>query len=161
MIKNNKNNWLQPILKTMVGMMLISFFVGTVFLALVNLHLPDVTALKDMHMQVPLRIYTQDHHLMAQYGTKRRIPVALKQIPPMLVKAVLAVEDARYYEHSGVDFIGLVRAAKAVIVSGKKVQGASTITMQVARNFFLTRKKTSARKIREIMLALKIDSELS
>ena len=159
--KKSKNQWLQPLIKTMVGMMLLSFFVGTAFLAVVNMHLPDVSVLKDMHMQVPLRVYTSDGKLMAQYGAKRRIPVELKQIPPLLVKAVLAVEDARYYEHSGVDFIGLVRAAKAVVISGRKVQGASTITMQVARNFFLTRKKTYVRKIREIMLALKIDRELS
>lgn len=141
--------------------MLISFFFGTVFLAYINMHLPDVSTLKDMHMQVPLRVYSQDGQLMAQFGSKRRIPVSLSQIPPLQVKAVLAVEDARYYEHPGVDFIGLLRAGKAVLLSGRKVQGASTITMQVARNFFLTRKKTYMRKIREIMLALKMDRVLT
>ena len=92
-------------------------------------------------MKVPLKIYTRDGKMIAQYGTMRRIPVTLDQVPPLLINAVLAVEDARYYSHPGVDFIGLLRAAKAVITSGRKVQGASTITMQVARNFFLTRKK--------------------
>ncbi|PHQ78584.1 MAG: peptidase [Coxiella sp. (in: Bacteria)] len=123
--------------------------------------LPDVSVLKDVHLQVPLRIYTREGQLIAQYGSMRRTPVSLDQIPPNLIKAVLATEDARYYEHPGVDFVGIVRAAIAVITSGKKVQGASTITMQVARNFFLSRKKTYGRKIREILLALKIDKELS
>jgi penicillin-binding protein 1A len=127
----------------------------------IEVRLPNTKAIKDMHMQVPLRIYSEDHQLMAIYGTKQRIPVTLQQIPPTLTKAVLAVEDARYYHHPGVDFIGLIRAAKAVITTGHKVQGASTITMQVARNFFLTRKKTYSRKLREILLALKIDQELS
>ncbi len=126
-----------------------------------ELQLPNVEVLKDVHMKVPLKIYTRDGKMIAQYGSMRRIPVTLDQVPPLLVKAVLAVEDARYYSHPGVDFIGLMRAAKAVISSGRKVQGASTITMQVARNFFLTRKKTYGRKIKEILLALKIDKELS
>lgn len=123
--------------------------------------LPNVSVLKDAQMQVPLRIYSSDGQLIAQYGSLRRTPISIKQIPPELIKAVLATEDARYYEHPGVDFVGIIRAAVAVIQSGKKVQGASTITMQVARNFFLTRKKTYSRKIKEILLALKIDKELS
>lgn len=123
--------------------------------------LPDVSKLKDMHMQVPLRVLSAEGQLIAQYGTKRRIPVSLNAIPEQLIQAVLAVEDARYYQHPGVDIIGIIRAAKAVILSGHKVQGASTITMQVARNFFLTDKKTYSRKIKEILLALKIDKVLS
>ena len=134
---------------------------GCVAFVYLSMRLPAVDVLKDMHMQVPLRVYTSDHQLMGEFGSKRRIPIQFKDIPPQLTQAVLAVEDARYYEHPGVDFIGLVRAAKAVVLSGHKVQGASTITMQVARNFFLTRKKTYSRKIREILLALKIDRELS
>ncbi len=123
--------------------------------------LPPVAELRDMHMQVPTRIYDKDHQLIAQYGYKRRIPVAIDQIPKPLIDAVLATEDARYYSHPGVDFIGIARAAVAVVSSGRKVQGASTITMQVARNFFLTRKKTYGRKINEILLAIKIDRALS
>jgi len=126
-----------------------------------ELQLPDVAVLKDARLQVPLRIYTRDGKLISQYGTKRRIPVSLKQVPQPLINAVLATEDARFYSHPGVDLISLFRAAKAVISSGRKVQGASTITMQVARNFFLTRKKTYSRKIKEILLALKIDKEFS
>lgn len=126
-----------------------------------NAQLPDTKVLAHVQLQVPLRVYSSDHLLIATFGSKRRIPLRLDQVPPLLVKAVLETEDRRYYEHPGIDLIGIMRAAKAVISSGKKVQGASTITMQVARNFFLTRKKTYARKITEILLALKIDREFS
>lgn len=126
-----------------------------------ELALPSVDKLKDVHLQVPLKIYGKNGELMAQYGIKRRIPVTLDQIPKPLIEAVIATEDARFYDHPGVDFISLMRAAKAVLSSGRKVQGASTITMQVARNFFLTRKKTYSRKLNEILLAIKIDKEFS
>lgn len=123
--------------------------------------LPNVETLKDIHLQVPLRIMSSDGKLLAEFGEKRRIPVTLDDVPPDLVHAVLATEDQRFYDHPGVDPIGLTRAAVELIVSGKKTQGGSTITMQVARNFFLSRKKTYARKINEILLAIKIDRELT
>lgn len=123
--------------------------------------LPDVTVLNDVHMQVPLRIYSSDGKLMAEYGAKRRNPIHIDQVPKQLLQAIIATEDARFYSHPGVDLIGLIRAAIAVISSGHKTQGASTITMQVARNFFLTPKKTYSRKIKEILLAIKIDKTLS
>lgn len=126
-----------------------------------ELALPDVSILNDVHMQVPMRVYSADNQLIAEYGVKRRAPVAINKVPKQLIDAILATEDARFYSHPGVDFIGLVRASVAVLSSGRKVQGASTITMQVARNFFLTRKKTYSRKIREILLAIKIDNKLS
>jgi len=123
--------------------------------------LPNVSTLKDAHMQVPMKIYSADGQLMGEFGIKKRTPVPFKQIPPLLVHAVLATEDSRYYHHSGIDIIAIARAAKAVIQSGKKVEGASTISMQVARNFFLNRQKTYGRKIREMILAMKIDHEFS
>ena len=123
--------------------------------------LPNVKTLRDVYLQVPLHIYTINGKLISQFGTKRRIPVTLDQIPRLLIHAMLATEDARFYEHSGVDLIGIIRAAKAVILTRNCTQGASTITMQVARNFFLTPQKTYTRKINEILLALKIDKELS
>jgi penicillin-binding protein 1A len=139
-------------------------FTGVIALAVLysymEMQLPNVDKLKDVHLQVPLRVYTIDNKLIAQFGAKQRIPVTLDQIPQNLINAVLATEDARFYEHPGVDFIGVARAAVAVITSGKKVQGASTITMQVARNFYLSREKTYSRKIKEILLALKIDKEI-
>tara|TARA_B100000989_G_scaffold291695_1_gene266499 strand:- start:12079 stop:14496 length:2418 start_codon:yes stop_codon:yes gene_type:complete len=127
----------------------------------VDKELPDVSVLKDVRYQTPLRIYTSDGVLMAEYGEKRRIPVPFDKIPKGLVDAVLATEDHRFYEHPGIDIIGLLRASVQLAVTGTKSQGGSTITMQVARNFFLTRKKTYSRKIREILLAIKIDRELS
>ncbi len=123
--------------------------------------LPPVSTLKDIHLQVPLRVYTRDGKLMAVFGTKRRIPLGYDQIPPMLTEAFIAAEDDRFFEHPGLDLRSMVRAAINLVLTGRKSQGASTITMQVARNFFLTRKKLYIRKIREIFLALRIERELS
>lgn len=123
--------------------------------------LPSTDALKNIHLQVPLRIYSHDKKLIAQYGEKRRIPLAFEQFPDLLVKAILAAEDDRFYEHPGVDYQGILRAALYLVKTGKKVQGGSTITMQVARNFFLSKEKTYLRKLNEILLALQIERELS
>jgi len=140
-------------------------FLGVVVMSMVYLYLesqlPDVEALKTVQLQVPLRIYTQEGLLIEEYGEKRRIPVTYDKIPPLLVHAVLVTEDQRFFEHSGVDVFGLGRAAVRMIQTGTKSQGGSTITMQVARNFFLSRKKTFLRKFNEILLAIKIDRELS
>lgn len=127
----------------------------------IEMRLPDVNVLKDVHMQVPLRVYSREGQLIAEYGARRCTPVTLEQVPKPLVQAILATEDQRFYKHPGVDFIGLFRAFKVLVGTGQKSQGASTITMQVARNFFLTHKKTYIRKIKEIMLALKIEHTLS
>ncbi|WP_133127109.1 penicillin-binding protein 1A [Legionella nagasakiensis] len=123
--------------------------------------LPNVDSLKTVQLQVPLRIYTQDGLLIQEYGEKRRIPLSYNEIPKTLVYAVLATEDQRFFDHPGVDVLGLGRAAIRMIQTGTKSQGGSTITMQVARNFFLNRKKTFLRKFNEILLAIKIDKELS
>ena len=123
--------------------------------------LPDIDALRDVRMQVPLRIYTHDGSLLAEYGEKRRIPVHIKDVPKQLVHAFIAAEDDRFYTHPGVDWQGILRAAINLAKTGEKTQGGSTITMQVARNFFLSREKSYIRKINEIFLALKIERELS
>lgn len=123
--------------------------------------LPNVDSLKTVQLQVPLRIYTQEGMLIQEYGEKRRIPVTYEEIPPILVQALVATEDQRFFDHAGVDVLGLARAGVRMIQTGTKSQGGSTITMQVARNFFLNRKKTFLRKFNEIMLAIKIDRELS
>ncbi|MET3551213.1 PBP1A family penicillin-binding protein [Burkholderia sp. 567] len=123
--------------------------------------LPSIAILSDFHPIVPLRIYTADNDLIAQYGIERRIPLDYEEIPEIVKKAVLATEDARFYEHHGVDFRGLVRATLANIIHGGKGQGASTITMQLARNFFLSREKSYLRKISEILLAMRIETRLS
>jgi penicillin-binding protein 1A len=125
------------------------------------IQLPDVSVLNNIQLQVPLKVYTSDGQLIGEYGAMRRSPVTIDQVPKQLINAVLATEDQRYYEHSGVDVYGLFRATRELLITGRKSQGASTITMQVARNFFLTNKKTYGRKINEILLALKIDQEFS
>ncbi|MCE9680215.1 PBP1A family penicillin-binding protein [Shewanella sp. AS1] len=123
--------------------------------------LPDVNTLKTVKLQTPLRIYSQDGKLISQFGEKRRIPVEYDQVPTQLINAVLDTEDARFFEHKGIDPIGIIRAAVILVTTGKKSQGASTITQQVARGFFLSREKTYIRKIKEIFLALKIEQALS
>ncbi len=123
--------------------------------------LPSVDILKDIRLQVPLRIYTRDGRLIAEFGEKRRVPLRYDQIPETMIHAFLAAEDDRFFHHPGVDYQGILRAAINLAVTGKKGQGGGTITMQVARNFFLTRQKTYIRKLREIFLALKIEHELT
>ncbi len=131
-----------------------------VLLVYMERQLPDVSTLKNVQLQVPLRVYTHDGKLIAEFGEMRRFPVPFDKIPKPLIQAVLATEDQRFYEHVGIDLYGLLRAGKHLLETGTKGQGGSTITMQVARNFFLTPQKTYSRKLREILLALKIDQEL-
>src|SRR3990167_3647291 len=126
----------------------------------IEYELPDIDALNTVQLQVPLQIYTKDGKLLATFCEKRRIPVPYDQIPKSLIQAVLATEDQRYFQHNGVDIQGLGRAALQLILTGKKAQGGSTITMQVARSFYLTRHKTFGRKLREILLAIKIEHKL-
>lgn len=149
----------QSLWATISGGFIVFLILGITYLYL-DAQLPDVHRLSSVKLQIPLRIYTQDGRLIQEFGEKRRIPVAYKDIPPILIRAILATEDQRFFEHSGVDLMGLGRAAISVIQTGSKSQGGSTITMQVARNFFLSRKKTYLRKFKEILLAIKIDREL-
>ncbi|MGM0563018.1 MAG: penicillin-binding protein 1A [Pseudomonadota bacterium] len=123
--------------------------------------LPEVEALRDFELQEPLRVYSQDGKLIAEYGTKRRMPLDIDDTPELLKQAFIAAEDDRFYEHPGVDWQGIVRAAVMWGLTGERAQGGSTITMQVARNFFLSREKTILRKLNEMLLALKISRELS
>ena len=123
--------------------------------------LPDVATLKDVRLQIPMQVYSADGELIAQYGEKRRIPLTLNQIPPVMVKAFIATEDSRFYEHHGVDPVGIFRAASVALFSGHASQGASTITQQLARNFFLSPERTLMRKIKEVFLAIRIEQLLS
>ncbi len=124
-------------------------------------NLPDIDVLRDVRMQIPLRVYSQDGALIAEFGEKRRAPVLIDEVPEQLVQAFIAAEDDRFFIHPGVDWQGLVRAAISLIRTGEKKQGGSTITMQVARNFFLSREKSYMRKLNEIFLSFKIESELT
>ncbi len=139
----------------------IVFFSSVTFYIVLASSLPSVEEIQDMKMQIPMRIYTQDKKLIAVYGEKKRIPVTFSEIPDDLKNAFIAAEDNRFYSHNGVDYIGLLRAFKSFVSSGKVTQGGSTITMQVARNFYLTREKKIIRKLREILLAYKMERNLS
>ncbi len=123
-------------------------------------NLPEIDALTDYRPKIPLRIYTSDHVLIGEFGEERRDFVAIGDMPAAMKNAIIAIEDSDFYHHDGVDFGGLVRAALANLRNSRS-QGASTITMQVARNFLLTRQKTYTRKIQEILLAYKIEKHLS
>ncbi|OOK44199.1 penicillin-binding protein 1A [Legionella pneumophila subsp. pneumophila str. Mississauga] len=134
---------------------------GSLLYLYLESQLPNVDSLKTVQLQVPLQIFSKEGLLIQEYGEKKRIPVTYDEIPPTLIHALIATEDQRFFEHPGVDVMGLGRAAVSMLKTGTKSQGGSTITMQVARNFFLSRKKTFLRKFNEIMLAIKIDRELS
>jgi len=123
--------------------------------------LPDVESLRDVQLQVPLRIYTRDGRLMASIGEQRRIPVRYSDLPPKLVQAFLATEDDRFFRHHGVDWQGILRAALANARAGRISQGASTITMQVARDMFLTPRRDMKRKMSEVYISLLMESEFT
>ena len=123
--------------------------------------LPPIDSLKEVRFQIPLRIYSADDKLIGEFGEKRRTPISYDDIPQQYIDAILAAEDDQFYEHSGVSIKGLLRATSQLVATGSIQSGGSTITMQVARNFFLTKRQTFARKFNEIFLALKIDKELS
>ncbi|MAL99518.1 MAG: peptidase [Alteromonadaceae bacterium] len=122
--------------------------------------LPPVDQLRDVRLQTPLRVYSSDNKLIAEFGEKRRTPVAIEQVPQQQIMAFLAAEDSRFYRHQGVDVRGLSRAALELASTGSIQSGGSTITMQVAKNFFLSRERTFLRKFNEILLALQIEQEL-
>lgn len=152
-------------LRKLLGFAFFSFFL--LIIAVVATYyflapsLPDIKTLKDTKFQVPLRIFSAEEKLIAEFGDKRRIPLTYNDIPSHLVNAILASEDDRFFEHPGVDYHGILRAVYSLITTGVKAQGGSTITMQVARNFFLTREKSYIRKLNEIILALQIEQQFS
>jgi penicillin-binding protein 1A len=123
--------------------------------------LPSLDDLSGAQLKVPLRVYTADGELLAEFGEEKRIPIKIEEVPDLLIKAVLAAEDRSFFYHHGVDFVGILRAALHNLRTQSTSQGASTITMQVARNFFLSPEKTYTRKIKEVLLAFKIERELS
>jgi penicillin-binding protein 1A len=141
------------------------FFIGVLGLFGLYLYvapkLPDIESLDDVRLQVPLRVFTRSGQLIAEFGEMKRNPIKYQDFPEPLIHAVIAAEDDRFFEHPGVDYKGILRAVLNQVTEGDKSQGGSTITMQVARNFFLSREKTYMRKISEIFLALKIEHQLT
>ena len=138
---------------------LVALFVMAMSLA--TSRLPEVQALADYRPKVPLRVMTADGVLIGEFGEERRSVVRAEQVPKVLIDAILAAEDERFFEHSGIDPMGILRSAGTNIMTASKAQGASTITMQVARNFYLSTEKTFTRKIFEVLLALEIERKLS
>ena len=133
--------------------------VGALYLY-VKPELPSVATLRDVELQTPMQVYTQDGELISQFGEKRRIPVDLEDVPQKMVDAFLATEDSRFYQHFGVDPIGVLRAFWVLVTTGDIKEGASTITMQLARNFFLSFDRAWMRKIKETFIALHIEQLL-
>ena len=134
---------------------------GFVFFTIIP-GLPSIEAIRQMELTIPLRVYTIDGRLIAEFGDQRRNPVPIEEAPDLLIKAVLSAEDDRFFQHHGVDFGGVIRALIANLQSGDIVQGFSTITMQVAGNYFLDRReKTYTRKLKEVLLAFNLERKLS
>jgi len=148
-------------LALLAGLAAAVLLVGGLVIALAFPNLPSLEALTEYQPKVPLRVYSAEGVLIGEFGEERRAVVSIAEVPPQLKAAILAAEDERFYQHAGIDYIGVLRAAYANLVAGGRRQGASTITMQVARNFFLSSEKTLTRKLYEAMLAFKIEHSLS
>ncbi|HEX6297818.1 MAG TPA: penicillin-binding protein 1A [Burkholderiales bacterium] len=148
-------------LTLLAGLVGISVLVVALIVALAYPNLPALGALTQYQPKVPLRIYTAEGVLIGEFGEERRAVVAIEDVPAQLKNAIIAAEDERFYEHPGIDYVGVLRAAYTNVVSGGRRQGASTITMQVARNFFLSSEKTLTRKLYEALLAFKIEHSLA
>lgn len=145
---------------SMVALMLCGIMAGLMALAIAYPNLPDVSELSNYRPKLPLRVFTSEGSLIGEFGEERRQLIPINEIPQVMKDAVLAIEDARFYQHNGVDYVGVVRAAIANL-GRVKSQGASTITMQVARNVYLTSEKTYTRKIYEVLLTFKLEHLLT
>ena len=151
----------QIALFAITGMFVLGAFLAATVALVLTPTLPSLEDLSGDHLKVPLRIYTSEGTLLAEFGEERRIPIKVADVPPQLIQAILSAEDDAFYYHQGVDFQGILRAAINNLRRGRTSEGASTITMQVARNYFLSPEKTYARKIKEVLLAFKIEREFS
>ena len=153
--------WLILPLLVVVGTIVSLALVAAFAAIIIYPTLPSLEVLTDYQPKIPLRVYSAEGELIGEFGEERRALIAVADVPPSMVSAILAAEDERFYHHSGVDYMGVARAAMSNLVSGGVRQGASTITMQVARNFFLSKEKTLTRKFNEILLAFKIEHSLA
>src|SRR5512139_3928912 len=151
--------WLIYVGSVLLGLAVVGGLLGAFVLAVLYPTLPSLDTLTDYQPKIPLRIVSVEGDLLGEFGEERRSVVTIQEVPDVMKKAILAAEDERFYQHGGVDYLSVVRAAWANLSSGSQ-QGAGTITMQVARNFFLTREKTITRKLREVLLAWKIEASL-
>ena len=152
--------WILYLTSLFLGLAVVGGLLGAFVLALLWPTLPSLDKLTDYQPKIPLRVVSADGDLLGEFGEERRAVVSIKDVPDVMKHAILAAEDERFYQHGGVDYLSVLRAAIANVASGTQ-QGAGTITMQVARNFFLTREKTVTRKLREALLAWKIEGSLT
>jgi penicillin-binding protein 1A len=152
--------WIVYLASVFLGLAVVGALLGAFVLALLWPTLPSLEALTDYQPKIPLRVVSAEGDLLGEFGEERRAVVAIRDVPDVMKHAILAAEDERFYQHGGVDYLSVARAAAANLASGTQ-QGAGTITMQVARNFFLTREKTVTRKLREVLLAWKIEANLT
>jgi len=151
--------WLLYTGSVLAGLAVVGALLGAFVLALLWPTLPPLDALTDYQPKIPLRVVSADGDLLGEFGEERRAVIRIGEVPDVMKHAILAAEDERFYQHGGVDYLSILRAALSNVTSGTQ-QGAGTITMQVARNFFLTREKTVSRKLREVLLAWKIEASL-
>ena len=152
--------WALYLLLLICGAALSLAALAGIVVILVYPQLPSLEVLTDYQPKIPLRVFSSDGHLIGEFGEERRNFARITDVPPVMKQAILAAEDERFYQHPGIDTLGILRAAYSNLVGGGKRQGASTITMQVARNFFLSSEKTVTRKLYEMLLAFKIENNL-
>ena len=153
-----KNWWLFFVMSFLAMLAVVALMIG-LGAALIYPDLPSLEALTNYQPKLPLRVYSEDGYLLAEYGEERRAFVDIANVPKNMKSAVIAIEDIRFYQHGGIDTKGILRAAVNNVTGGSK-EGASTITMQVARNFFLSSERSFKRKLNEAMLAIKIEHSL-
>ncbi|WP_184035311.1 penicillin-binding protein 1A [Chitinivorax tropicus] len=153
--------WITYPLAVLVGLLVLAAGAAGVLIAITYPRLPSLEAITDYRPKIPLRIYTRDGVQIGEFGEERRAFAKIENVPLLMKQAILAAEDVRFYEHSGVDYIGVARAAISNVLSSQVKQGASTITQQVAKNFFLSSERSFSRKFNEILLAFKIEHNLS
>ena len=160
-LQKKKSHFILKLFLALIGLGIAGAGVLVVMVAVTYPRLPSMDELHNYQPKLPLQVYSDDGVLLGQFGEERRIFVSFNDTPKMLINAILSAEDERFYQHGGIDYIGVVRALGLNIISGRKQSGASTITMQVARNFFLTSQKTYSRKFNEVMLSYKMEKSLT
>lgn len=160
-VAEKKGSFLKNLLLFVIGLMVIVAGLVGIMVIVTYPKLPSMDELRNYQPKLPLQVYSADGVLLGQFGEERRIFIDTSETPKMLIDAILSAEDERFYEHGGVDIMGIMRAILGNVTSGHIKSGASTITMQVARNFFLTKEKTFSRKFNEVLLSYKIERSLS
>ena len=152
--------WFRPLI-LLLSLLLVPVVLIVLMFVLLYPNLPSIDAVTDYRPKLPLRVYTNEGDLIGEFGEEKRSFVKVQDFPAIMKQAIIAAEDERFYQHGGVDYIGILRASSSTILAGKITGGASTITQQVARNFFLTNEQTITRKVSEWLLAFKIERNLT